>query len=435
MTRCNGDVVGTYAALVSGPVFFVTLFFCRDLQDGFGIASQDVFFDRACIRQAKHVCETPGHADTSTGDFHLATLLKHSDQLLVVYSSVYLRKLWTVYEVAAFTMQRKDATKHMKVLPVSLITVVLVQFALCYLWAAVVVLLMEFGAVMDNRLVAPVLAALEAAYLFAIRTWQREKRNMKDSILHFKVRECLCSVVDDRQLVYSNIRALLRGVELILPAATLDEALDTFDALMQTRFRHAFGSAFSRCALEYRHYIFLGFLMWGSIGFDQIAGIALNPDPRSSIAGVNAASSMIPLIFIFQEYMMSCKLDWTGAAEMCWVAISFLMVWAPVHVYHQGLYYLEDLSTTSDFGLAAISAIGGISTIVGFLLLCKRPGSCAESDGCTNDQVQVSFSETAQVRDLPPRDIDESISVSNSISCEGSQPCDNSYEEHSEFSL
>jgi len=110
------DQIGMFAHLLTMPVFMLTLFFKHDILPvvckvlGW-VDSPNIFLDKTCIHQTDVVLQEQGI--TKLGAF-----LHNSKRMLILYSDVYLRKLWTVYEVACFSATRDDYC--MKVLHVDI---------------------------------------------------------------------------------------------------------------------------------------------------------------------------------------------------------------------------------------------------------------------------------------------------------------------------
>merc|ERR1712007_392590 len=55
------------------------------------------FLDKTCIHQTNQVLKRQGIR-------HLADFLENSNRLLVVYTDEYLKRVWTVYELASFLL-------------------------------------------------------------------------------------------------------------------------------------------------------------------------------------------------------------------------------------------------------------------------------------------------------------------------------------------
>jgi len=81
--------------IASVPIFLLSIFFARDITQHIGRPGPSLFLDKCCIDQVDRECQQRGIRK-------LGAFLNKSRHMLVLYSDVYLRKLWTIYEMASF---------------------------------------------------------------------------------------------------------------------------------------------------------------------------------------------------------------------------------------------------------------------------------------------------------------------------------------------
>ena len=85
------EMYGMFAHMLATPAFLFVLFFKHELfwctRGG-----PKAFLDKTCIHQTDLALQ-------AQGIMKLGAFLKHSKCMLILYSDVYMRKLWTVYEV------------------------------------------------------------------------------------------------------------------------------------------------------------------------------------------------------------------------------------------------------------------------------------------------------------------------------------------------
>merc|ERR1719247_1138676 len=86
--------VGICVYLFTTPVFLFTMFFRHDLIQCIHPGPL-TFLDKVCIHQTDPV-------QKKRGIMKLGAYLGKSSRILVIYSDVYLQKLWTVYELACY---------------------------------------------------------------------------------------------------------------------------------------------------------------------------------------------------------------------------------------------------------------------------------------------------------------------------------------------
>merc|ERR1719491_1140816 len=85
--------------IVVPPIFLCTLCLGHDLRRYFGLRRRMVFLDKTCIHQEDKELQR-------SGILKLGAFLRSSSQMVVIYSDIYLTRLWTVYEVACFLALR-----------------------------------------------------------------------------------------------------------------------------------------------------------------------------------------------------------------------------------------------------------------------------------------------------------------------------------------
>ena len=86
--------------IVGGVVFWSILLFLHELR---ACAPQHlVFFDKVCIDQSDA-------AAIQEGIQNITAYLKHSSTLLVLLTDVYLKKIWTVFELTEFLALKPSA--------------------------------------------------------------------------------------------------------------------------------------------------------------------------------------------------------------------------------------------------------------------------------------------------------------------------------------
>merc|ERR1719350_1662992 len=92
------------------PAFLFVICLGHELKRALGLRGCTVFLDKTCIHQTDKDLQREGI-------LKLGAFLRSSSKMLVVYSDIYLTKLWTVYEVACFLSLHP--TSNMTVVPIS----------------------------------------------------------------------------------------------------------------------------------------------------------------------------------------------------------------------------------------------------------------------------------------------------------------------------
>eukprot|EP00438_Fugacium_kawagutii_P020557 Skav202321 [mRNA] locus=scaffold60:322116:334324:+ [translate_table: standard] len=157
------------------------LLFWHDVKWLFCCRGKRVFLDRCCIHQNDEDLKQQGIE-------HLDIFLQLSDKMLVVYSELYTKKLWTMYELATFLPKRGPG--RLVVLPTFLIRCTIFAVPVLMLHCVWVQLLLvdqvqeqlcrQLG---GSRLVIGLLdLPLLVAVTWAFRTWAKEEQQMLRNI-------------------------------------------------------------------------------------------------------------------------------------------------------------------------------------------------------------------------------------------------------------
>ena len=195
------------ACLVAYLVVFMLV---PDLSSCLGFRGYRTFLDKVCVDQSDE-------ARKKEGIQAITAFLYHSDTLLVLFSDVYLRRLWTVFELTTFLALKPDA--NIVVQPVLLGPVVLYFVILRSLRIGEIFLM---PSTLENRpsLESPTLCGivilitvdLLGTLLGAIflRMWGRTRSNMTQQISEFAFESAECHDEADRMEILGSIKALAR---------------------------------------------------------------------------------------------------------------------------------------------------------------------------------------------------------------------------------
>jgi len=189
-----------------------------------------VFLDKTCIHQTDLKLQRQGILS-------LAAYLQISDEMLIVYRNSYLKKLWTVYELASMLMLKPKPR-------ITIVTTHLTLLLFCW-WGCLYgyVLLQVFaGSRAVQEAAGEDLASLVkygvqygtmlplmAPFFLSLRRFGLERRGMHKAAAAFCIRSTMCFVEDDRQVVQRNVVSFMRDFGFVSHCATEDEALDAFD--------------------------------------------------------------------------------------------------------------------------------------------------------------------------------------------------------------
>jgi len=220
------------ACLVAYLVVFMLV---PDFLSCLGFAGYRTFLDKVCVDQSNEERKKEGIQA-------ITAFLYHSDTLLVLFSDVYLRRLWTVFELTTFLALKPDA--NIVVQPVLLGPVVLYFVILRSLRIAEVFLIpstLENGPSLESptfgAIVILITVDLLGTLLGAIflRMWGRTRSNMTQQISEFAFESAECHDEADRMEILGSIKALARQEGLVDADAPTLECIKSFEKIVQER--------------------------------------------------------------------------------------------------------------------------------------------------------------------------------------------------------
>eukprot|EP00405_Crypthecodinium_cohnii_P039350 CAMPEP_0206539748 /NCGR_PEP_ID=MMETSP0325_2-20121206/8600_1 /ASSEMBLY_ACC=CAM_ASM_000347 /TAXON_ID=2866 /ORGANISM="Crypthecodinium cohnii, Strain Seligo" /LENGTH=575 /DNA_ID=CAMNT_0054037351 /DNA_START=290 /DNA_END=2016 /DNA_ORIENTATION=- len=297
------------------PVILVTLLFGGDLVCWYCPATNPVMFlDKACIHQEDKALQRAGISK-------LGAFLRASDKMLVLLTPLYLRKLWTVYEVASF-FSVHDLSK-LEVLPVMLPIAFVLFVTLMYGYQFFMVAVHVLGVPSWIHWLVNYLGSL--AYLFCLRNWARSKVEIQHSIANFSVHKANCAVESDRELVYQNITALQKALRA--SAEECYSGTSTPDEEVRTALSLHFRDVFGRFSFSQSEYFVIGIVVTGAIHVDHWAKVGAGQPIREAVGERSMDLFFqwfaIPLWALTLEAVAKCYLTpaWLSWKDICFTLL------------------------------------------------------------------------------------------------------------------
>lgn len=310
-----------------------------------------VFLDKLCVHQTDLELKRKGIE-------HLPAFLYYSWRMVVVYSDLYLQKLWTVYELATFLLLFPEGC--LQVVPVSfpraaialtsLICLSRTVFAVYYLPATNAFLRARVDStILTVAMFVPVVLGIT----LVCRRWARTQASIFAQVQSFSISKAACLDEDDRRLVERNVAAFARHFGLVGKRACEKEALGVFDTLVREHVPSLITASMGHVGFPYRHAAMM-FAVYLPYALDSLAGEVLDGvlTPSTAIAAIMWSIAVVfgigPLV-VALCYMLSKRLlDVRGVAGV----VAFLSVVSITFAaYAVGTLYvanpLYDLSRTS----------------------------------------------------------------------------------------
>jgi len=288
------------------------LVFMRDVQHIFKDADLSVFLDVLCINQESN--ETKRQGIDKLGAF-----LADSDTMVVLYTDIYLQRLWTVYEVASFLALHP--TEDLVVLPVFKAGMFYFAVVACWLRFLAMVPLHIYLVTFNwwKKVLLEGLFMLLAVSYF--RKWACDKLKMKANLEKFSVSRCTCACGADRPKVSRDISRLMKAMQVVDQMSSISDALKAFDCLVHDVLPAVLIPALGRLTFAYKHVAVLAILLHGADGVDQVAAHSGNGRYIFILAleKVWRGLFQFPLVVGLLEIAVSYNLDWSRLQGVCLV--------------------------------------------------------------------------------------------------------------------
>mmetsp|Transcript_107315 Transcript_107315/g.346545 ORF Transcript_107315/g.346545 Transcript_107315/m.346545 type:complete len:658 (+) Transcript_107315:82-2055(+) len=311
-TESNPYPIGVCCRLLCAPTFFLVMVFAQDMRRWAGFLGPRVFLDKTCIHQVDREIQRRGIKK-------LGAFMCNSDEMLVVYTDVYLLKLWTVYEIAAFLPFH--SIDKMKV--ISIVVPMMFYSALILYWSLNVLgLLTEL--VDGPAWVAPAFdVVIGLIFMFTVRRRARDKLMIQLRLSDFSIRNCTCFDEGDRPVVYANIADLMRGTQDDLVDEDDEHALQHFDTLVRSELARVLISSMGRFSVPYHYIVYAMGFTRGANGLDLLAGIPHGLAWREVLIKelyfALEVFGIFPLLFAGCELLAGKFLQLKGCKEVAWV--------------------------------------------------------------------------------------------------------------------
>eukprot|EP00928_Gymnodinium_smaydae_P089531 TRINITY_DN73490_c0_g1_i1.p1 TRINITY_DN73490_c0_g1~~TRINITY_DN73490_c0_g1_i1.p1 ORF type:complete len:507 (-),score=39.58 TRINITY_DN73490_c0_g1_i1:300-1820(-) len=295
--------------LVPSFVFFVL--FVHDLKSAFGAKGPGVFLDKTCINQIDEDLKR-------RSILKLGAFLAKSDKMYVVYTSTYLKKMWTVYEIAAFLCLR--GSRDIAVLSVRRTQVFVYSILVVYI-CSLATTMIDFGRNSSSLSVMFILIAF--GLCLTIRVDIRSRSCMIWKIATFDIKDCTCTLESDRALIHANISLLMRAAR---KAGPNQDALEVFNELVRTELREALLTSLGRFAFRVEDVLMYVVVFITSFYDDNLSSLRARSVGSSLWRAFTFAMGLLCTIMLFCcfDKLSSLKPYMKGVvAEVCWFLICF----------------------------------------------------------------------------------------------------------------
>ena len=318
--------------------FAVFFFFWQHIRDIF-LTPKLAFLDKLCIPQdneeVKEKCI-----------LGLAGFLKHSQELVILFSESYIGRLWCIYEITAF-MRTHSNQGHVQTVPVVLPLLILLHAAW---WLAVRLLILliwetsQTNSTMD--VLAVILIGLAVTFLstYPLQAWvgRRLTKNLQSlsrQLREFDIHESKCSCCSaghetpsgeripcDRDLIYQSLADWYGN-----DADELQGRLESFNKAVRTQFADRILTSWEEQSMPIKLFIYIVFSMNTPsliIRIPDAIGQA-QQQPSAFLACVVAMKVLIVRLGYMWAamlfYLWACKTMWALTLQCNQWPISFVI--------------------------------------------------------------------------------------------------------------
>lgn len=220
---CVGSCLVTYAA---------TFLVHHEVLDLLGIPGYRIFLDKVCVDQSDDQRKRQGIQS-------ITAFLYHSEALVVLYSEIYLKRLWTVFELTTFLAMKPEG--QLVVQPV-ILGPVAVYFVIIQCLRIPEMFLVPMAH--DQLLSLELLPALGAYGIMALdllslllgsvflRRWGCSRSGMAEQLQGFTFEAAECELPADRLEILGAIKALARREGLVPRDASTRVCAESFERLV-----------------------------------------------------------------------------------------------------------------------------------------------------------------------------------------------------------
>eukprot|EP00928_Gymnodinium_smaydae_P025654 TRINITY_DN20374_c0_g1_i1.p1 TRINITY_DN20374_c0_g1~~TRINITY_DN20374_c0_g1_i1.p1 ORF type:complete len:563 (-),score=47.78 TRINITY_DN20374_c0_g1_i1:286-1821(-) len=403
-----------YTSRLAGLLtFLVTLFSWHELLFLVGIHGSATFLDKTCVHQTDVTLKRRGIEK-------LAAFLFRSNNMLVLYSDVYLQKLWTVYEICTYLIlfpSRFPILRPLfmpKVVVFSIVTVCIYQITEV-LGNIIVVSIepMEFGSYgsLQDPFEMQVWIFWACHFLFwfvsamACRRWSEEQTQMRSRLEHFSIQAADCFCEEDRQVVESNIITFATYFQLADRGSDRDDTLASFDNLVRCRVPQALEASIGITGIPYTYAVLIfgiSMLEGLDVALFHTHFLCMNATPSAilmlhvgTILHYSTNALVVgPLCFALCSWLSMRSLRFqSNSSSLCVIVVGLASacVYGLAHVFMRSLlHYLHDCRTFR-FGILHIC--------ICIMMIWAAHSILKRSSGFASDDVSTSDSECSDEAD------------------------------------
>jgi len=245
---------GVVGQILIVPIFLFMLFFGHEMYWFTPLTMGTAFLDKTCINQTDPALK-------QEGIIKLGAFLGCSRRMIVCYTDVYLRKLWTVYEIACFLLMH----------PLEHLIIIHTHWALLCVCGTTVGYLnnLRWFILSSSPLGYFISFSLGLGLCYMCRRVLRQLKGAQECVASFSIHDATCFCEDDRPVVEENIILLLRNAGYVDISTQREDALEAFNRMVREHLPSALKISMGTSGVPY-HYLFAAMLPMGCALFMDV---------------------------------------------------------------------------------------------------------------------------------------------------------------------
>lgn len=335
--------VGIGCSLAVNIVYILSLLFWHEVAIRVRHKGPVLFVDKVCVHQTDETLKKAGIEN-------LAAFICQSREILVCYSKTYLRRLWTVYEVATFMLIHPG--KSMNIRPEFFPIMIFAGNAIFSLrhamWFAVhafftpkeqcimaewTQVMLDCGLESDLMLDLIVLWPTTVSFMVVMRMWIMEQKQVLDHVAHFHIKDAACFDERDRIVVQRNIGVFMKHFGYVRESATEEETHAAFEDLVRAELPSAFRASLGTVGIPYKQLLGITLPKMAG-GFDWASSMVMEGAPLNMafqplVLRAGICFGVFPIFVFLLNGFLWLTVSWKAwAVHPCMAILSFVVAMA-----------------------------------------------------------------------------------------------------------
>ena len=250
-SQVDGHPFSLWCTIACLGTYLLVVLVAHEVLDLLGMQGYRTFLDTACVDQKNEEKKRAGIQSVTA-------CLFHSETLVVLYSELYLERLWTVFELSTFLALKPNGQLFVQPVALGPLT-----FFFVAIQAFRVFEVMLLPSTWEELLSDPVTFAWGVAVMsldllglllcaLLLRIWGRTRASLAKQAEAFSFCCAKCHVEADRGEISTAIQVLAERVGLVHQEASLTESISSFERLVRMQVPERMRREFGRTGIPFK---------------------------------------------------------------------------------------------------------------------------------------------------------------------------------------